>query len=488
MSQVLPYGEDKVGRYGAEPEAGELPFSCRLQDTNAFFGGNQGKRPPKLGQIGRAKRGLPAGNASSAVKGSPLRRRRHGGEVAPGLSGGAAGAPLHAAGGRLPVPGGGRRQPVGDPQGALHRDRLAGVHAGGGGLRQRHPRLRAAAGRHRAAGLPRRLCVPLPGAVLRHGPRGRHPPGAAHLRRALPAQPAARLPHLLPHLQGPPVRLLLHVLRLLPHPLHLRLAALQRPRGHGHPLPRYQLLPGGPLVLGLPAVQPGRVSEDERPPLCTRAALSPPAALRPLGLHPQALHLCRAPGGLRAALPAGESRGVPDTLLRPGPSVPVQVDSELALPPRGGVPAPGFPCRVAFGTPVWLGALCAAPMAQQVQRKHPISAEGSSREEAPISPPECQQYPLARWGARRVGRAGQTLEGCSWGATGGLHFQPLGFVTSMPAHRLSSSSSPPTSWAFAAAVPCTTSSTSGTSTHCPTCCGAPQPPSSLTCPRCCCWA
>ncbi|KAM4769832.1 calcium/calmodulin-dependent protein kinase II inhibitor 2 [Cyanocitta cristata] len=56
MSQVLPYGEDKVGRYGAEPEAGELSFSCRLQDTNAFFGGNQGKRPPKLGQIGRAKR------------------------------------------------------------------------------------------------------------------------------------------------------------------------------------------------------------------------------------------------------------------------------------------------------------------------------------------------------------------------------------------------------------------------------------------------
>lgn len=124
-------------------------------------------------------------------------------------------------------------------------------------------------------------------------------------------------------------------------------------------------------------------------------------------------------------------------------------------------------------------------LSQQVQRKHPISAEGSSREEAPISPPECQQYPLARWGARRVGRAGQTLEGCSWGATGGLHFQPLGFVTSMPAHRLSSSSSPPTSWAFAAAVPCTTSSTSGTSTHCPTCCGAPQPPSSLTCPSTC---
>ncbi|KAL9845368.1 calcium/calmodulin-dependent protein kinase II inhibitor 2 [Geothlypis trichas] len=55
MSQV-PYGEDKVGRYGAEPEAGELPFSCRLQDTNAGFGGNQGKRPPQARTIGRAKR------------------------------------------------------------------------------------------------------------------------------------------------------------------------------------------------------------------------------------------------------------------------------------------------------------------------------------------------------------------------------------------------------------------------------------------------
>ncbi|KAJ7399465.1 Calcium/calmodulin-dependent protein kinase II inhibitor 2 [Pitangus sulphuratus] len=70
MSQVLPYGEDKVGRYGAEPEAGELPFSCRLQDTNAFFAGNQGKRPPKLGQIGRAKR-APDGDADGGLSGLP---------------------------------------------------------------------------------------------------------------------------------------------------------------------------------------------------------------------------------------------------------------------------------------------------------------------------------------------------------------------------------------------------------------------------------
>uniref|UniRef100_A0A8C2PAS5 Calcium/calmodulin-dependent protein kinase II inhibitor 1 n=1 Tax=Capra hircus TaxID=9925 RepID=A0A8C2PAS5_CAPHI len=31
-------------------------FSCRLQDTNNFFGAGQNKRPPKLGQIGRSKR------------------------------------------------------------------------------------------------------------------------------------------------------------------------------------------------------------------------------------------------------------------------------------------------------------------------------------------------------------------------------------------------------------------------------------------------
>lgn len=71
MSQVLPYGEDKVGRYGAEPEAGELPFSCRLQDTNAFFGGNQGKRPPKLGQIGRAKRGTDPPDSAPRPLASP---------------------------------------------------------------------------------------------------------------------------------------------------------------------------------------------------------------------------------------------------------------------------------------------------------------------------------------------------------------------------------------------------------------------------------
>ncbi|KAM9315747.1 calcium/calmodulin-dependent protein kinase II inhibitor 2 [Gastrophryne carolinensis] len=56
MSEILPYSEDKMGRYGSDSEVGQNMFSCRLQDTSAFFGGNQQKRPPKLGQIGRAKR------------------------------------------------------------------------------------------------------------------------------------------------------------------------------------------------------------------------------------------------------------------------------------------------------------------------------------------------------------------------------------------------------------------------------------------------
>ncbi|KAG8581749.1 calcium/calmodulin-dependent protein kinase II inhibitor 2 isoform 2-T2 [Anomaloglossus baeobatrachus] len=56
MSEILPYSEDKMGHYGSDTEVGQISFSCRLQDTSAFYGGNQQKRPPKLGQIGRAKR------------------------------------------------------------------------------------------------------------------------------------------------------------------------------------------------------------------------------------------------------------------------------------------------------------------------------------------------------------------------------------------------------------------------------------------------
>uniref|UniRef100_A0A8C1KD80 Calcium/calmodulin-dependent protein kinase II inhibitor 2 n=3 Tax=Cyprinus carpio TaxID=7962 RepID=A0A8C1KD80_CYPCA len=54
MSEVLPYNEGKMNGYGADSDVSQLSFSCRLQDTNSFFGTSQSKRPPKLGQIGRA--------------------------------------------------------------------------------------------------------------------------------------------------------------------------------------------------------------------------------------------------------------------------------------------------------------------------------------------------------------------------------------------------------------------------------------------------
>uniref|UniRef100_A0A8C6TWF5 Calcium/calmodulin-dependent protein kinase II inhibitor 1a n=1 Tax=Neogobius melanostomus TaxID=47308 RepID=A0A8C6TWF5_9GOBI len=56
MSEVLPYNEGKMNGYGADSEVNQMSFSCGLQDTSAFFAASQGKRPPKLGQIGRAKR------------------------------------------------------------------------------------------------------------------------------------------------------------------------------------------------------------------------------------------------------------------------------------------------------------------------------------------------------------------------------------------------------------------------------------------------
>lgn len=56
MSEVLPYSEGKMSGYGTDNDVSQISFSCGLQDSSAFFGAAQAKRPPKLGQIGRAKR------------------------------------------------------------------------------------------------------------------------------------------------------------------------------------------------------------------------------------------------------------------------------------------------------------------------------------------------------------------------------------------------------------------------------------------------
>lgn len=57
MSEVLPY-DDNITHYGDNGDEEEISLTCRLQNnTNNFFGSTPNKRPPKLGQIGRSKRG-----------------------------------------------------------------------------------------------------------------------------------------------------------------------------------------------------------------------------------------------------------------------------------------------------------------------------------------------------------------------------------------------------------------------------------------------
>lgn len=70
MSEVLPYGDEKLSPYGDGGDVGQV-FSCRLQDTNNFFGAGQNKRPPKLGQIGRSKRGEFAPHSPIPVSRAP---------------------------------------------------------------------------------------------------------------------------------------------------------------------------------------------------------------------------------------------------------------------------------------------------------------------------------------------------------------------------------------------------------------------------------
>ncbi|XP_026854570.1 calcium/calmodulin-dependent protein kinase II inhibitor 1b [Electrophorus electricus] len=55
MSQVLPYDEN-ITHYGNDGDKEQLSLTCRLHNTNNFFGTTQTKRAPKLGQIGRSKR------------------------------------------------------------------------------------------------------------------------------------------------------------------------------------------------------------------------------------------------------------------------------------------------------------------------------------------------------------------------------------------------------------------------------------------------
>lgn len=56
MSQVLPY-EENISRYGNDGDEEQMALTCRLHNSSNFYSSTQNKRAPKLGQIGRSKRG-----------------------------------------------------------------------------------------------------------------------------------------------------------------------------------------------------------------------------------------------------------------------------------------------------------------------------------------------------------------------------------------------------------------------------------------------
>lgn len=57
MSEVLPY-EENITHYGDDGDEEQISLTCRLQNNSSnFFSSTQNKRAPKLGQIGRSKRG-----------------------------------------------------------------------------------------------------------------------------------------------------------------------------------------------------------------------------------------------------------------------------------------------------------------------------------------------------------------------------------------------------------------------------------------------
>lgn len=85
---------------------------------------------------------------------------------------------------------------------------------------------------------------------------------------------------------------------------------------------------GATAVMQLPT-QPGCIREDEHPALRTRTSLPPPPTVWSLGLYPQALHLCTAPGGslLETSLQgqAGSLISKGQRALLPGSQHPVRV-------------------------------------------------------------------------------------------------------------------------------------------------------------------
>ncbi|CAI9567441.1 unnamed protein product [Staurois parvus] len=58
MSEVLPFSEAEQRGHYADGGDGQIPLTCRLQDTGNFYGSSGqggGKRPPNLARLGAAR-------------------------------------------------------------------------------------------------------------------------------------------------------------------------------------------------------------------------------------------------------------------------------------------------------------------------------------------------------------------------------------------------------------------------------------------------
>nr|CAA64539.1 Not22 [Drosophila melanogaster] len=144
----------------------------------------------------------------------------------------------------LRAPGGAGHQRGGHPAGALHRDRLGGLHAGVRGLPERHHQLQSVARRHRTSCVSSRLRVHLLGSLLRHVPRNERSPGAVHLRRDLPAPAGPGAEAVLEEQKGAAVCASAQCLHVVSDPLDIRAATVQRSGGSAAPLCRTQFVPG----------------------------------------------------------------------------------------------------------------------------------------------------------------------------------------------------------------------------------------------------
>lgn len=113
--------------------------------------------------------------------------------------------------------------------------------------------------RHRPTGLPSRIRLHLLSPVLRDHAWDQYPIGTVHLHWHLPDSIGTSATAVLQVPEDPSLRHCSDHLHIVPHPLYLRTAIVQRSRGHSLPLRRPEPLHGRKVVLGQRLPQSRRV-------------------------------------------------------------------------------------------------------------------------------------------------------------------------------------------------------------------------------------